>query len=93
MGICYIRNHNVSECAALKIKYGRKNMNLFENATNEELKMYYQQYKEFQCVGAIPEKSELRTIADAYIEEVGGAWFMVLTTNLLETIADRWMEM
>lgn len=37
MGICYIRNHNVSECAALKIKYGRKNMNLFENATNEEV--------------------------------------------------------
>lgn len=68
-------------------------MNLFENATNEELKMYYQQYKEFQCVGTIPEKSELRTIADAYIEEVGGAWVMVLTTNLLETIADRWMEM
>lgn len=36
---------------------------------------------------------ELRKIADAYIEKVGGAWIMVLTTNLLETIADRWMEM
>lgn len=34
---------------------------------------------------------ELRKIADAYIEKVGGAWIMVLTTNLLETIADRWM--
>ena len=36
---------------------------------------------------------ELWKIADAYIEKVGGAWIMVLTTNLLETIADRWMEM
>ena len=33
-------------------------MNLFENATNDELKMYYQQYKEFQRTGFISQGCE-----------------------------------
>lgn len=66
--------------------------NYFENATNSELKTYYEQYKEFQKTGVIPEGCELRKAADEYISRISGAWTVPFTTDLLEEIADRWME-
>jgi len=66
--------------------------NYFENATDSELKTYYQQYKDFQQTGVIPEGCELRKAADEYINRISDAWTVPFTTDLLETIADRWME-
>ena len=67
--------------------------NYFENVTDSELKIYYEQYKEFQKTGVISEGCELRKAADEYISRISGAWTVPFTTDLLETIADRWMEM
>ena len=67
--------------------------NYFENASDAELKIYYQQYKEFQKTGIISEEHELRKAADEYIGRISGAWTVPFTTDLLETIANRWMEM
>ena len=43
--------------------------------------------------GLIPEESELRKAADTYIAKVSGAWIVPFTTDLLETIADRWINL
>ncbi len=67
--------------------------NYFESASDSELKMYYKQYKEFTQTGVIPEGCELRKAADEYIGRISGAWTVPFTTDLLETIADRWMKM
>lgn len=66
--------------------------NYFENASDNELRTYYQQYKEFQKTGIIPEGCELRKAADEYIGRISGAWTVPFATDLLETIADRWMR-
>lgn len=66
--------------------------NYFENASDNELRIYYQQYKEFQKTGIIPEGCELRKAADEYISRISGAWTVPFTRDLLETIADRWMN-
>ena len=66
--------------------------NYFENASDNELRIYYQQYKEFRKTGVIPEGCELRKAADEYISRISGAWTVPFTTDLLETIADRWMN-
>ena len=66
--------------------------NYFENVPDDELKTYYWQYKEFQKTGIIPEGCELRKAADEYISRISGAWTVPFTTDLLETICDRWME-
>lgn len=66
--------------------------NYFENATDSELKKYYEQYKDFQKTGVIPKDYELRKAADDYINRISGAWTVPFTTDLLGTIADRWME-
>lgn len=67
--------------------------NYFENASDNKLRIYYQQYKDFQRTGVIPEGCELRKAADEYINRISGAWTVPFTTDLLEKIADRWMEM
>lgn len=66
--------------------------NYFENASDNELRIYYHQYKNFHQTGVIPEGCELRKAADEYIGRISGAWVVPFTTDLLETIADRWME-
>lgn len=66
--------------------------NYFENASDNELRIYYRQYKDFQQTGVIPEGCELRKAADEYISRISGAWTVPFTTDLLETIADRWMR-
>lgn len=43
--------------------------------------------------GVIPEESELRKAADTYIAKVSGACIVPFTTDLLETIADRWISL
>lgn len=43
--------------------------------------------------GVIPEESELRKAADTYIAKISGAWIVPFTTDLLETIADRWINL
>lgn len=67
--------------------------NYFKNASDDELTTYYWQYKEFQETGVIPEGCELRKAADEYIGRISGAWTVPFTTDLLETIANRWVEM
>lgn len=64
--------------------------NYFENMTDDELKVCYQQYKEFQQTGVIPVDYELRKAADIYIDRISGAWTVPFTQDLLGTIADRW---
>ena len=66
--------------------------NYFENMSDNELKVCYQQYKEFQKTGVIPVNYELRKAADVYINRIAGAWTVPFTQDLLGTIADRWME-
>lgn len=66
--------------------------NYFENSSDEELRIYYQQYKEFLKTGVIPEGCELCKAADEYIDRIAGAWTVSFTADLLGTIADRWME-
>lgn len=66
--------------------------NYFENASDSELRIYYQQYKEFKKTGVIPEGCELRKAANEYINRIYGAWTVPFMTDLLETIANRWME-
>lgn len=67
-------------------------MNQFKNMTEEELKDCYEKYKEFVAEGVIPKESRLKQEADVYKEKVGGAWTIPFTTDLLETIADKWFE-
>lgn len=64
--------------------------NYFDNASDNELRTYYRQYKEFKKTGVIPEECELRKAADEYIGRF--AWTVQFMTDLLGTIADRWME-
>lgn len=65
--------------------------NCFKSLSDDDLRKYYEQYKEFQKTGIIPENCELRRVADVYISTIPGAWTVPFTTDLLETIADRWM--
>lgn len=66
--------------------------NYFENMSDDELKVCYQQYKEFQQTGVIPVNYELRKAADVYINRISGAWTVPFSQDLLCTIANRWME-
>lgn len=63
--------------------------NYFENASDNELRTYYQQYKDFQQTGVIPEGCELRKAADEYIGRISGAWTVPFTTDLLENCFHR----
>ena len=65
--------------------------NCFKSSSDDDLRKYYEQYKKFQKTGIIPENCELRRVADVYISKIPGAWTVPFTTDLLETIADRWM--
>lgn len=57
------------------------------------LRLYYAQYKKFKKTGALDQDCELRKIADIYIEKVQGAWIVSFTTDLLDTIAKRWVSL
>lgn len=65
--------------------------NLFANKTDEELKIYFKQYLEWEKTGIIPD-NELGKMRDAYYEKLGAGWHTVCMFDLLRTIALRWAE-
>ena len=65
--------------------------NLFANKTDEELKIYFEQYLEWEKTGIIPD-NELGKMRDAYFEKLGVGWHTICMIDLLKTIAYRWVE-
>lgn len=65
--------------------------NLFENKTDEELKLYFKQYQEWEKTGVIPD-NELDKMRDAYFEKLGAGWYTICMIDLLRTIAYRWIK-
>lgn len=63
--------------------------NLFEDKTDEELKVYFNQFKEWERTGLIPD-NELGEIRDGYFDKFGGCWHTECRMDLLRTIAFRW---
>lgn len=64
--------------------------NPFEDKTDEELKVLYGQYKEFQKTGILPD-NELGKIRAELSEKVN-VWHVIMTQYLLKTIGDRWSD-
>lgn len=64
--------------------------NPFENKTDEELKVLYGQYKEFQKTGILLD-NELGKIRDELSEKVN-AWHVLMMQYLLNAIGDRWSD-
>ncbi|EPD59140.1 hypothetical protein HMPREF1215_00747 [Coprococcus sp. HPP0074] len=65
--------------------------NPFKNKTDEELKVLYEQYKEFQKTGVIPD-NELGKIRDELYEKLNSGWHVMMMQYLLEVIAERWIK-
>lgn len=65
--------------------------NLFENKTDEELKVYFEQYQEWEKTGIIPD-NELGKMRDTYFEKLGFGWHTVCMIDLLKAIAYRWIK-
>lgn len=65
--------------------------NLFKNKTDEELKVYFEQFQEWEQAGVIPD-NELGKIRDAYFDKFGMGWHTVCMMDLLRTIAFRWSK-
>lgn len=65
--------------------------NLFEDKTDEELKVYYNQFLEWEKTGVILD-NELGKMRDAYFDKFGGFWNTVCMIDLLRTIVFRWTK-
>lgn len=65
--------------------------NLFENKTDEELRIYFEQYQEWEKTGIIPD-NELGEMRDAYFEKLGVGWHTICMIDLLKAIALRWIK-
>lgn len=65
--------------------------NPFKNKTDEELKVLYEQYKEFQKTGVIPD-NELGKIREELYEKLNSGWHVMMMQYLLEVIAERWIK-
>lgn len=65
--------------------------NLFENKTDKELKIYFEQFQEWEKTGSIPD-NELGKIRDVYFEKFGMGWHTVCMMDLLRMIAFRWLK-
>lgn len=64
--------------------------NPFSSKTDDELKMLYRQYLDFQHTGIIP-NNQLGKIRDGIIEQVGSSgWHVLMMMYLLEEIGNRW---
>lgn len=63
--------------------------NLFENKKDEQLKVYFNQFQEWERTGVIPD-NELGEMRDAYFDKLGVGWHTVCMIDLLRTIAFRW---
>lgn len=66
--------------------------NKFANATDEELKIYCQQYREWRKTGVIPD-NELGKMRDIYFAYANMTWQVNMIADLLDVLMDRWMEM
>lgn len=66
--------------------------NFFENKSDAELKELYALYKEWCRTGIILPDTALDEARIYYMGNTPGTFSVVLTTQLLETIADRWNE-
>lgn len=66
--------------------------NFFENKSDVELKELYTQYKEWTNTGVILPDTALNEARVYYVGNTPGTWSVLLTIQLLETIADRWNE-
>lgn len=64
--------------------------NLFKNVTDEELKVYCQQYREWQKTGMIP-NNELGKMRDLYAA-YSNTWQVNLIADLLDVLMERWMN-
>lgn len=65
--------------------------NLFEDKTDEELKVYFKQYQEREKTGVIPD-NELGKMRDVYFAKLGVGWHTICMIDLLKTITLRWMK-
>lgn len=65
--------------------------NLFENKTDEELKMYFEQFCAWETLGIITD-DELKEISDVYKKQLCTKWHTVFIVDLLKTIAFRWSK-
>ena len=63
--------------------------NRFKNASDEKLKIYCQQYRDWQKTGVIPD-NELGEIRDLY-SSWSNTWQVNLIADLLDAIMERWM--
>lgn len=66
--------------------------NFFENKSDDELKLYLTQFKEWERTGVIPD-NELGKMRDAYFNRLGVGWHTICMVDLLKTIALRWEKM
>ena len=64
--------------------------NKFINATDEELTMYCQQFKEWQKTGELPD-NELGKMRDIYSLQ-SNVWQVVMIDHLLDVLMDRWLK-
>ncbi len=65
--------------------------NLFESKTDEELRMYFEQFQEWEKTGVLPD-NELGKMRDIYFERLGMSWQMTCMLHMLKTIAFRWAK-
>lgn len=65
--------------------------NLFEKASDEELKKYYGQFQDWEKTGIIS-GDELGKMRDDYFEKLGACWHTICMMDLLKTIAERWIK-
>lgn len=65
--------------------------NPFKDKTDEELKILYKQYQEFQKTGVIPD-NELGKVRDELCEKVNAGWHVLMMHYLLKIIGDRWSD-
>lgn len=65
--------------------------NLFEDKTEEELKMYFEQFQAWETLGIITD-DELGDMRDDYIKQLGNEWRTIFIIDLLKAIAFRWLK-
>ena len=66
--------------------------NFFKDKTDRELKELYIQYKEWNKTGIILPDTALDEARIYYVGNTTGTWSVLLTIQLLEMIADKWIE-
>lgn len=65
--------------------------NLFLDKTDEELKMYFEQFQAWEMLGIITD-DELKEICNLYTKKLGDKYRTIFITDLLKAIAFRWLE-